>query len=141
LTDEMIHDFEQRYDASVHVEYYDSNEALLAKLQTGVASYDVVVPSDYMVGICARAGLLEPIDTARLANFTNIAPRFVGLPYDPQNQYSIPYCWGTSGIGYRRDKVPQPIESWKQLWSPALEDRVGMLNDARETFAEALKSE
>jgi spermidine/putrescine transport system permease protein len=139
LTDDMVREFEERYGVRVHVELYDSNEALLAKLQTGVTSYDVVVPSDYMVGILARAGLLEEIDTRALTNFGNVAPRFVGLPFDPENRYSVPYGWGTSGIGYRRDLVGRDLDSWDDLWDPALADRVGMLNDMRENFGAALK--
>lgn len=139
LTDDMIHEFEERYGVRVHVELYDSNEALLAKLQTGVTSYDVVVPSDYMVGILARSGLLEEIDTRELTNFRNLSPRFVGLPFDPENRYSVPYGWGTSGIGYRRDLVGRDVTSWNDVWDPKLSDRVGMLNDMRENFAAALK--
>lgn len=139
LTDDMVHEFEERYNVRVHVELYDSNEALLAKLQTGVTSYDIVVPSDYMVGILASAGLLEEIDRRQLTNFENLAPRFVGLPFDPENRYSIPYGWGTSGIGYRRDLLGRDATSWSDLWDPKLRDRVGMLNDMRENFGAALK--
>lgn len=140
FSDEMEREFERRYDVDVVMEYFDSNEALLAKLQTGVSSYDVVVPSDYMVGILAREGLLEELDVRRLENFGNLMPRFVGLPFDPENRYSVPYCWGTSGIGYRRDDVGREIVSWHDLWDPKLAGRVGMLNDTRETFAAALKA-
>ncbi len=104
-----------------------------------MTSYDIVVPSDYMVGILGRAGLLEEIDTRQLTNFENLAPRFVGLPYDPENRYSVPYGWGTSGIGYRRDMIGRDAESWNDLWDPAFKDRVGMLNDIRENFGAALK--
>jgi spermidine/putrescine transport system permease protein len=141
LTDEMVREFEERYNVKVRVELYDSNEALLAKLQTGVTSYDVVVPSDYMVGILAANGLLEELDRRELTNFSNVAPRFVGLPFDPENRYSVPYGWGTSGIGYRRDLLGRDATSWEDLWDPALRDRVGMLNDMRENFAAALKRE
>jgi spermidine/putrescine transport system permease protein len=140
LSDKIVKDFSERYDVDVHVELYDSNEALLAKLQTGVANYDVVVPSDYMVEILSRGGLLEQIDTRRLQNFRNLSPRFVGLPYDPENRYSLPFVWGTTGIGYRADKVGHEITSWSDLWDPQLRDRIGMLNDVRETFGAALKS-
>jgi spermidine/putrescine transport system permease protein len=141
MSDEMIRAFEERYDVRVHLEIYDSNEALLAKLQTGVADYDIVVPSDYMVDILAQSGLLERIDKDRLTNFDNVAPRFVGLPFDPENQYSVPYTWGTTGIGYRRDKVGREIRRWSDLLDPKLRDRVGMLNDSRENFAAALKAQ
>jgi spermidine/putrescine transport system permease protein len=139
LTDEMVREFEERYNVRVRVETYDSNEALLAKLQTGVADYDLVVPSDYMVTILAAQGLLEEVDLREVRNVENLAPRFRGLPYDPDNRYSIPYTWGTSGFGYRRDRVGRELTSWADLWDPALRDRVGMLNDARENFAASLK--
>lgn len=141
LPDELVAEFEARYDVRVNVELYDSNEAMLAKLQTGVASYDIIVPSDYMIEVLRENALLEEIDTRRLTNLDNLNPRFLGLPFDPENRYSIPYGWGTSGIGYRKDLCPKPIESWADLWDPALRDRLGMLNDARENFAAALKRE
>jgi spermidine/putrescine transport system permease protein len=141
LPEGLVREFEERYGVRVQLEYYDSNEALLAKLQTGVSDYDIVVPSDYMVGILAGAGHLERIDTARLSNFDNVPSRFVGLPYDPENAYSIPFGWGTTGIGYRRDLVGHDITSWNDLWDRKLRDRVGMLNDVRETFAAALKAQ
>lgn len=141
LPDDIVREFEERYDVRVYVELYESNEALLAKLQTGVTSYDIVVPSDYMVAILAKNQLLEPLDKNRLKNLDNLMPRFVGMPFDPENTYSIPYCWGTSGIGYRKSLVGHEITSWKDLWDPRLRDRVGMLNDTRENFAAALKSE
>jgi spermidine/putrescine transport system permease protein len=141
LTDEMVRDFEERYNVKVRIELYDSNEALLAKLQTGVTSYDIVVPSDYMVGILAANGLLEELDRRELTNFSNVAPRFAGLPFDSENRYSVPYGWGTSGIGYRRDLIGRDATSWEDLWDPAFKDRVGMLNDMRENFGAALKRE
>lgn len=141
LPDELVAEFEARYGVRVNVELYDSNEAMLAKLQTGVASYDIVVPSDYMIEILRQNDLLSEIDTRRLTNLDNLNPRFLGLPFDPENRYSIPYGWGTSGIGYRKDLCPKPIDSWADLWDPALRDRLGMLNDARENFAAALKRE
>lgn len=141
LPDDLVREFEARYGVRVNVELYDSNEAMLAKLQTGVTTYDVIVPTDYMVEILRENALLEEIDLRRLSNLDNLNPRFLGLPFDPENRYSVPYGWGTSGIGYRRDLVAKPIESWADLWDPALRDRLGMLNDARENFAAALKRE
>src|SRR6202000_644411 len=93
LPENVITEFEQRYNAKVNVELYDSNEALLAKLQSGSASYDIVVPSDYMVTILKEQGLLEALDRDRLTNFSNLDPQFTGLAYDPANDYSVPYMW------------------------------------------------
>jgi spermidine/putrescine transport system permease protein len=139
LPDEVIAEFERRYNARVNVELYDSNEALLAKLQSGGASYDIVVPSDYMVTVLRGQGLLADIDRDRLTNFSNLDPRFLGLPYDAANLCSIPYMWGTTGIAYRKDKVTEKVDSWAALWDGKYRDRLAMLDDVRETFGAALK--
>lgn len=139
LPEDVIAEFERRYDAKINIELYDSNEALLAKLQSGGANYDVVVPSDYMVTVLREQGLIDEIDRDRITNFSNLAPQFVGLAYDPANQYSIPYMWGTTGIAYRKDKVAAPVDSWASLWDERYRDRLVMLDDVREAFGAALK--
>lgn len=139
LPDNVIADFESRYDAKLNVELYDSNEALLARLQSGGASYDIIVPSDYMVTVLREQGLLDELNRDVLTNISNLDPQFVGLPYDPENHHSIPYLWGTTGIAYRKDKVAGPIDSWEALWDGRYKDRIAMLDDVRETFGAALK--
>ncbi|HXG90791.1 MAG TPA: extracellular solute-binding protein [Blastocatellia bacterium] len=139
LPEEVIAEFEHRFDAKVNVEFFDSDEALLSKLQAGGASYDIVVPSNSIVTILREQGLIQPINLNLIPNFENLDPQFVGLPYDPENQYSIPYMWGTSGIAYRKDKVAGPIDSWAAMWDPRYKDHIAMLNDVRETFGAALK--
>jgi spermidine/putrescine transport system permease protein len=139
LPDSVIAEFERRYDAKLNVELYDSNEALLARLQSGGASYDIVVPSDYMVTVLREQGLLGELNRDRLTNISNVDPQFVGLPFDPSNQHSIPYLWGTTGIAYRKDKIEGSIESWDALWDPRYKDRIAMLDDVRETIGAALK--
>jgi len=105
IPDSVVAEFEHRYEAKVNIELYDSNEALLAKLQSGGARYDLIVPSDYMVSIMREQGLLQEIDRNRITNFSNLDPQFVAPPFDPDNRHSIAYLWGTTGIGYRKDKV------------------------------------
>lgn len=139
LPDNVIAEFERRYDAKLNIELYDSNEALLAKLQSGGANYDIIVPSDYMVTVLREQGLLQELNRDLLTNFSNIDPQFAALAYDPANQFSIPYMWGTTGIAYRKDKVAEPINSWAALWDPRYKDRIAMLDDVRETFGAALK--
>src|SRR6185436_15394131 len=97
LPDAVIAEFEQRYDAKLNVELYDSNEALLAKLQAGSASYDIVVPSDYMVTVLREQGLLSELNRDLISNISNLDPRFAGLAYDPNNEHSVAYMWGTTG--------------------------------------------
>lgn len=139
-TPEFLRGFEERYRVKVRVDLYDSNEALLAKLQTGLVDYDLVVPSDYMVSILIKEGLLLPLDKDRLTNLGNLDKRFLGLPFDPENKYSIPFTWGTSGIGYRKDKLDEGRpDSWAVMWDARYKDRISMLDDMRENFAAALK--
>lgn len=140
LPESVIAEFESRYNAKVNVELYDSNEALLARLQSGGVSYDVIVPSDYMVTVLKEQGLLEEIDRDSITNFSNLEPEFVQGAYDPLNQFSIPYMWGTTGIAYRKDKVAGPVDSWSVMWDAKYKDRIAMLDDVRETFGAALKS-
>ncbi|MEK6409285.1 MAG: extracellular solute-binding protein [Acidobacteriota bacterium] len=139
LPDSVIAEFERRYDAKLNVELYDSNEALLAKLQSGGVSYDIIVPSDYMVTVLREQGLLQELNRDVLTNFSNLDPQFVGLPYDQTNQHSIPYMWGTTGIAYRKDKVTGTIDSWAALFDARYKDRIAMLDDVRETLGAALK--
>ncbi|HSB08223.1 MAG TPA: extracellular solute-binding protein [Blastocatellia bacterium] len=139
LPESVIAEFERRYDAKLNVELYDSNEALLAKLQSGGATYDIVVPSDYMVTVLREQGLLQELSLEMLTNFSNLDPQFVGLAFDPMNQFSIPYMWGTTGIAYRKDKVAGPVDSWALLWDPRYRDRIAMLDDVREPLGAALK--
>jgi spermidine/putrescine transport system permease protein len=139
LPESVIAEFEQKYNAKLNVELYDSNEALLAKLQSGGASFDIIVPSDYMVTVLKEQGLLDEINLDRVTNFSNLEPQFTGLPYDPNNQYSVAYMWGTTGIAYRKDKISEPVDSWASLLDERYKDRLAMLDDVRETIGAMLK--
>jgi spermidine/putrescine transport system substrate-binding protein len=83
-------------------------------------------------------GLIEKIDLAKVPNLKHIAPRFRGLEYDPKNEYSIPYMWGTTGIAYNKKKVNPAPDSWAALWDPKVADHVTILDDPREAFAAAI---
>ncbi len=138
-SDKLIREFEARYHCRVNIETYDSNEALLAKLQTGLTEYDLIVPSDYMVGILIRENLIRPIDRNQVSNFGNLDPSFLNRPFDPGNRFSVPYTYVLTGIGYRKDKISKPVESWDILWDPAYRNRIAMLDDVRECFGAALR--
>ncbi len=139
LPKEVIDKFAARHGIEVNFDLYDSNEALLEKLQSGVADYDIVVPSDYMVKIMAGEGLIQKIDHARLPNFKNLDPRFLDKGFDPGNQYSLPYFWGTTGIGYDKKKLGT-IDSWEAVFDPKNKGRILLLDDMREVFGIALRS-
>src|SRR5688572_30288550 len=136
----VIDDFTAKTGVKVNVSLFSKNEELLAKLQSGTADYDVVVPSDYMVNRLIRQKLLQPLDRSKLKAFENLDPKFLDQKFDPGNQYSLPYFWGTTGIGYNKKAVTEPVESWAALFDPKYERKVLMLDDARECFAAALRS-
>lgn len=139
LPQDVVEDFEKRTGIDVRVDTYDSNETILAKLQSGVADYDIVVPSDYMVKVMIPQKLLREIDRARLPGLDNLDPRLLDQQLDPGNRHSIPYLWGTTGIGYDKTKVGAPVDSWGALFDPRHAGRILMLDDTREAFGAALK--
>ena len=102
-----IKDFEKETGAKVTQDFYASNEELLAKLQAGGTGYDVIVPSDYMVAVMTKSGILEELDFSKIPNFDNIGENFKGLSFDPENKYSVPYQWGTTGILYNEKETGQ----------------------------------
>jgi spermidine/putrescine-binding protein len=139
LPREVIDEFTRRTGIAVRYDLYDSNEPVLEKLQSGVADYDLVVPSDYMVRILIQLKLLRPLDRARLKNFGNLDPRFMDKEFDPKNAYSLPYVWGTTGFGYNAERAGRSVDSWAPLFDPANKGQILMLDDMRECFAAALK--
>lgn len=139
VSQQILEEFEKQTGIRVHYDTYDSNEALLEKLQSGAADYDVVAPSNESVTTMTKMQLLEELDQKSLPNLKNIASRFRNLSYDPQNRHSIPFMWGTTGIGYNKTKVTEPVDSWEILWDPKYRGRILMLDDAWESIGVALK--
>ena len=132
--------FEKKTGMHVVVDYFASNEELLAKLMGGAGGYDVIVPSDYMVGVMRQQGLVSELDFAAIPHIANIDARFRRLPGDPEGKSSVPYLWGLTGIAYDSDKVKPAPDSWAALWDKGRKGRIAMLNDQREVIAMALQS-
>ncbi len=139
LPEEVIAKFTEKTGIKVNYDTYDSNEALLEKLQSGVADYDLVVPSDYMVKILATEKLVQALKRDKIPNFKNLDDRFLNKTFDPGNTYSVPYFWGTTGLGYNKKKVAGTVDSWAVIFDPRYKGRILMLDDMRECFAVALK--
>ena len=135
---DLLKKFEAETGIRTTLDVYDSNETLLAKLQAGATGYDVVVPSDYMIPVMVRDGMLERIDAKAMPNFGNIAPNFLGLAFDPERAYTVPYMWGTTGFTYDSKRVPggKLEESWKAFFEPpaALAGQIAALNDEVEMW-------
>jgi spermidine/putrescine transport system permease protein len=138
IAPETVRRFEQRHGVRVNVDLYDTNEALLAKIQAGNAAYDVICPSNYSIQILRAQDLLLPLDHSALPHRVNLEPALLDKAYDPGNRYSMPYLWGTCGIGYDQRRTG-PVDSWDALWDARFKGRILMLDDARETIGAALK--
>lgn len=136
----LLTEFEKRTGTRVVVDTFSSNEELLAKVQSGASGYDVVVPSDFMAGVMGKLGLLAELDLQRIPNVKFLEKHLQGLPFDPKQQFAIPYLWGTVGIGYDSEVFPDPPDSWEILWDARYRGRISMLNDQREVFGMALRS-
>jgi len=141
---DFIAEFEDRYpDVNVVYTQYDSNEAMLAQIDAG-ASYDLVVPSDYMVSIMKGSDLLVKLNHDAIPGMSNLDPTFANPGYDAGNEYSVPYQWGTTGIGFNYDYLDDSEGiSWAAIFEPG-EDaeylgRISFLDDTRETLGAALK--
>jgi spermidine/putrescine-binding protein len=139
LAPDTLRTFSDRTGIRVEYDFYDSNETLFAKLMAGNVDYDVVVPSDYMVERLARGGLLAAIDRSRVPNARHVDPALTGLYFDPDGRYSLPFVPGTTAIGYRKDRVKKPVDSWAILWDREYANRIIMLDDMRENLGVALK--
>ena len=137
---EIMAAFEGSRGVKVVVDTFSSNEELLAKVQAGMIGYDVVVPSDFMAGIMGRLGLLAKLDLKRIPHVQDLELHLSNLPFDPTQQFAIPYLWGTVGIGYNSEFVPDVPTSWDILWDPQYSGRISMLNDQREVFGLALRA-
>jgi spermidine/putrescine-binding protein len=140
VDEELIEVFERKAGAKIVVDTFSSNEELLAKLQSGASGYDLVVPSDFMVSIMIKQGLLADLDLAKIPNSKLVLDRLQRLPFDPESRYSIPYLWGTVGIGYNSEVIASPPDSWAVLWDPRFKGKISMLNDQREVFGAALRT-
>lgn len=139
-SEESLAEFFKKTGVRVVESNFSSNEELLAKLQAGATGYDLIIPSDYMIGVMQKLNLLKALDLKKIPNAAAINKDLLGKAYDPQNTYSLPYAWGMSGIAYRKSKVKAPLTSWKEVFAdPQLAGRISLLDDAREAISVALK--
>jgi spermidine/putrescine-binding protein len=136
----ILDDFTSETGIKVNYDTYSSNEELMAKMQAGASGYDVIIPSDYTVSILIKQNLLAKLDFSKIPNFTNIDDHFKNLSFDPGNQYTVPYQWGTSCLVVDTSKVTRPITKWADLWDPEFNQRLVMLDDEREVLGMVLQT-
>jgi len=135
-----IRDFEKEYGVRVVYDTFEQNEDLYIKVAKSDVSYDVVVPSDYMIDRLIQEGFLAKLDKNKLTNFDQIVPEYLAPAYDPNNDYSVPYMVGTVGILYNKTKVNSPPTSWEDLWDEQYKGEILMWNSVRDTLGIAAKA-
>jgi spermidine/putrescine-binding protein len=140
LPKDVLEDFTKRTGVKVTLTLYDSNEAMLAKVASGVTSYDLIFPSEYAVRILAEKKLVRELDKSRIPNWKNLDPDLLDKNYDPGNRHAVPYFFGTTGIGYNRKQIGRDVDSWSALFDPKYSGKIMMLKDMRECFTAALKT-
>ena len=123
--------FELEYGIKVNRDEYSSNEEMYAKLSAGGTAYDIVQPTDYIVSLMVRKGLLQKLDKSKLTVMNNFDPNYLNLAFDPGNEYTLPYEAGTDAIVYNADKVKDVPKSWADMWNPAYAGRMVFLDDSR----------
>lgn len=137
----LLEQFTKETGIKVIYSTYESNESMYAKLKTWKdGAYDLVVPSTYFVAKMRHEGMLQKIDKTQLSNFSNLDPELLNKPFDPNNDYSIPYIWGATAIGVNTDEVDaSSITRWADLWKPQYKQSLLLTDDAREVFQMALR--
>ena len=142
LGENVISDFEEQFGVNVIIEYFDSNEMMYTKLQGG-DSYDVLIPSDYMIQRLIAEDMLQPIDKSLIPNMEVLTDGVKNLAFDPENEYSVPYFWGTVGLVYNTQNVPAELieeQGWDILKNTDYAGDIYMYDSERDSFMVALKA-
>ena len=141
LDPEILTMFEEETGIDVVYEEFETNEILYPKISSGAIAYDVICPSDYMIQRMIKNDLLAEINFDNIPNIKNIGKEYMdqSRQFDPENKYSVPYCWGTVGILYNKTMVDEPVTSWSILWDEKYKDNILMQDSVRDTFGVTLK--
>ena len=132
-----VPEFEKATGIKVNYEMFSDEDEMFAKLRTGVHGYDLMVSDDYQVAKLAALRLIEPIPEGKVRGLDNLEKRFLNPPYDPGLKYTVPYLWGTTGIGFNTKYVKRPT-TWKVLWDETYKGRMTMLDNVRDGIGCAL---
>ena len=139
IDEDVIEMFEEETGYTVVYDMFETPENMYTKIVNGNASYDVIIPSDYMIERMAVEGRLHEINFDNVPEYKNIDDEFKNLSYDPENKYSVPYMWGTMGILYNKTKVNGEITSWSDLWDEQYAGSIFMMNSQRDSIGITLK--
>lgn len=137
---ELLKEFSEETGIQVDYQTFDSNEAMYTKIKQGGTTYDLAVPSEYMISKMSEEKMLIQLDKSKIQGLDNIDPQFMGLSFDEENTYSIPYFWGTLGIVYNDTLVEHPPQEWEDLWSDEYRDNIMLIDGVREVMGFGLQS-
>lgn len=135
----VIEEFEKEYNIKVNYSTYETNEQLYNILSNTNSSYDVVIPSDYMVQKLIKENLVQKLDFSNIPNFEGVMEQFKNMEYDPTNEYSVPYQWGVVGMVYNKKMVKEKPDSWEDLWDEDLAGSILQFNNSRDAYAIAMQ--
>ncbi len=139
IDESVLDQFEEKYNVRVVYDMFSTNEDMYVKVTSGGSKYDVLFPSDYMIKRMIDEDLLHKINLENVPNEKYIDPMFKGLDHDPDNEYSVPYMWGTLGILYNRKMVADPVDSWDILWNEKYRKQILMIDSQRDAVGIALQ--
>lgn len=137
---DLLTKFTNETGIQVQYETFDSNEAMYTKIKQGGTTYDIAIPSDYMIDKMKKEDLLVPLDKSQIKGLDAIDPQFLNQNFDKNNIYSIPYFWGTVGIVYNDKLIDTIPEHWEDLWNPDYNDKIMLVDGAREIMGMGLNT-
>ncbi len=138
IAPEVIAQFEKENNVKIQYDTFESSDALYAKIKQGNPGYDLIFPADYMVKIMVAENIIEPLDLPKIPNQKNLDSRFINQTFDPGNKYSLPYQWGTMGIGYNLKATKGDINSLAAMFDSKYTGKIAWQDDARYTLAGVL---
>lgn len=139
IDESVLKEFEKEFDVKVVYDTFATNEDMYVKLKSGGTNYDVVFPSDYMIERMIKEDMIQKINMDNVDNYKYIGDHFQNLSFDPNNEYSVPYMWGTVGILYNETMVTEPVDSWDILWDEKYKGQILMLDSQRDSIGITLK--
>lgn len=135
----LLTEFEEKFNIEINYETYPAPEDMYTKVKAGGTNYDVIITSEYIIEKMINEGMLAKLNFDNIPNYQYVDQKFKNQPYDRNNEYAVPYFWGTVGILYNTKDVTESVDSWDLLWNEKYANKILMMDSQRDTFAVALK--
>lgn len=136
---DVIAEFEKQTGIKVNYTNYETNEEMYNILKNSGSAYDVIIPSDYMIGKLIAEDMLLPLDFENIPNYKNVMEQYKNLDFDKDNKYSVPYTWGVVALVYNKEMIKEKPQSFDVLWNKDYKGQILMFNNSRDAMAIAMK--